>query len=82
MCIRDRLDFVWEKLPEESEALLGRLEAKRRFVCDLNARGVNHGIELYSAIEAGCLLVFSYASFAGTADFDRLLRPLCLAESA
>lgn len=78
----EQLDFVWEKLPEESGALLGRLEAKRRFVCDLNAQGVNHGIELYGAIEAGCLLVFSYASFAGTMDFDRLLRPLCLAESA
>ena len=48
----------------------------------INAQGVNHGIELYGAIEAGCLLVFSYASFAGTMDFDRLLRPLCLAESA
>ncbi len=73
-----QLDFIWEGLPQESRALLIALEAKRQFVCDQNARSLNYGVELYSAIEAGCLLVFSYAAFAGEEDFDRLVLPQCL----
>lgn len=49
-----------------------------RFVCEQNARGINYGVELYHAIEAGCLLVFSYDALSGKQDLARLLEPLCL----
>ena len=73
-----RLDFVWEELPRGEEAIGALLEAKRRFVCEQNARGINDGVELYHAIEAGCLLVFSYDALSGKQDLARLLEPLCL----
>lgn len=75
------LDFIWERLPQEKRELLSSLEAKRQFACAQNAQGINHGVEIYSAIEAGCLLVFSYAAFAGEKDVESLLLPECLMPS-
>lgn len=77
-----QLDFVWEELPRGDEALGALLEAKRRFACEQNARGVNYGVELYNAIEAACLLVFSYDSLARGTDISRLIEPLCLRRTA